>query len=195
MFGVRLLGREHVWARWLEACAGAFLFGALTALAARVVVPIPGTPVPLTLQVLAVLLAGLVLGGERGALSQLLYLGAGLMGLPVFASGVGPATLFGPTGGYLLAFPVAAFVAGRLSHWLNHLPGRLLATLSGVAVIYAGGMAWLTLWLGMAEGSWGVATLARAWRLGVLPFILVDLAKGVLAALVAPRTRGEPKPV
>ena len=189
MFGIRFLRWDVASRRRAETLMEVLLLGAVTALAARVAVPLPGTPVPMTLQVLAVLLAGLLLGGGYGALSQLLYLAAGLAGLPVFASTIGLQALRGPTGGYLIAFPVAAFVAGVLSHRFNHLPGHLLAALSGVVLIHGGGMFWLALWLGVAQNSWGVASLVRAWRLGVAPFVLVDLAKGVLAALIADRGR------
>ncbi|MGH7539390.1 MAG: biotin transporter BioY, partial [Gemmatimonadota bacterium] len=80
-------------------------FAALTALGARIAVPLPGTPVPFTFQVVAVLLAGVLLGPRLGAASQAAYLAAGASGLPIFAAGGGVAYLLGPTGGYLLAFP------------------------------------------------------------------------------------------
>ncbi|PKO20827.1 MAG: biotin transporter BioY [Chloroflexi bacterium HGW-Chloroflexi-1] len=146
---------------------GIILFAALTALAARVVMRLPFTPVPVTLQVLAVLLAGLVLGPRGGAASQLGYLVAIALGLPLTASGIGgPAAFLGPTAGYLLAFAPAAYVVGLLVRpgWRTYL-----ALLVGIAVIYAGGWSWLTVWLG--------GDLAAAWKSGVLPFIGVDLAK------------------
>jgi len=175
---------------------GVSLLAGLTALGAQIAVPLPGTPVPMTLQVLTVLLSGLLLGAERGALSQVLYLAAGVAGLPVFASTTGLPAILGPTGGYLIAFPAVAFSVGTISRRLNHLPGYLLAAAGGVGVLYAGGVLWLALWLGMAKDPWAmrypvtaIAFLVRAWRLGVMPFVLVDLAKGVLAALVADRGR------
>src|SRR4051812_25416926 len=87
------------------------------AAAAQITIPIPGTPVPFTLQPLVVVLAGLMLGPVAGAWSMLLYLAAGAAGLPVFSPvGLpGVARLFGPTGGYLIAYPVAAFIAGKLA--------------------------------------------------------------------------------
>src|SRR5258705_9873904 len=94
----------------------------LVALAAQVSVPLPGTPVPMTLQPMAVLLVGGLLGGPLGAMSMILYLAMGAAGLPVFTPTVpllGAARLFGPTGGYLLAYPIAAWVVGRFSD-----PGR-----------------------------------------------------------------------
>lgn len=93
-----------------------FSFTFLTAIAAQLTIPVK--PVPFTLQTSAVLLAGAVLGAKKGAVSQLIYLALGIIGLPVFAQipdgAVGFARLIGPTGGYLLAFPVAAYITGRL---------------------------------------------------------------------------------
>ena len=147
---------------------GVITFAALTALAARISLPIPGTSVPFTFQPLAVLLAGALLGARLGASSQVLYLLAGLSGLPVFAVGY----LFGPTGGFLLAFPIAAFVAGSLVG-LGALrnAGALLA---GLAVIYAGGVTWLAMLT-----SWSVAITT-----GFLPFIVPDLVKVAMAVVV-----------
>ena len=189
MLGTGLLRRKIAWTGRAEVLVKAFALAALTALGARIAILVPGTPVPMTLQVFAVLLAGLLLDGRRGALSQVLYLGAGLSGLPVFASNVGLQALLGPTGGYLVAFPMAALTAGAFSRRFDHLAGRLMAAACGVGVIYAGGMFWLALWLGAAEGAWDTTSFVRAWRLGVMPFVLVDLAKGALAALVADRGR------
>ncbi len=164
---------------WWQELALLTFFTALTALAARIAIYLPFTPVPITLQVLMVILCGLLLGSKRGALSQLEYLAAGLMGLPVFAGGkAGPAVLLGPTGGYLLSFPLAAFVAGWVEERLElgHKTSAFLASLAAITVIYLGGTAWLVVWLG--------GSLTRAWTLGVRPFILVDLIKALLAASV-----------
>ena len=97
----------------------ATFFATLTALGAQIAVRLPFSPVPATLQVLMVIVTGLALGSRRGFTSMVAYLTAGALGLPVFAGGNGGLVyLFGPTGGYLLAFPVAAFVAGRVSERL-----------------------------------------------------------------------------
>ncbi|HID62800.1 MAG TPA: bifunctional adenosylcobinamide kinase/adenosylcobinamide-phosphate guanylyltransferase [Anaerolineae bacterium] len=163
------------------------LFAALTALGARVAIPLPFTPVPVTLQVLFPLLAGLLLGSKRGALSQVEYVAAGLAGLPVFAKGgSGPAYFLGPTGGYLLGFVVAAFVVGELAVRMR-ASGKgaiFLASLGGVAVIYLCGALWLAGWLGIAGHLSPIACLTQAWRLGVLPFIAVDVAKALAVAAV-----------
>jgi biotin transport system substrate-specific component len=155
---------------------GIILFAAFTALAARITLPLPFTPVPITLQVMAVLLSGLVLGPRAGAASQLVYLATIAAGLPLDARGLGTAALTGPTAGYLIGFVPAAFVTGWLA---ERLPAtrvsRFLAALAGVAVIYAAGVAWL------APAMGGLRT---AWTLGVAPFILIDLGKAVVAAAV-----------
>ncbi len=107
----------------------------LTAVAARV--EIPHLPVPYTLQTLTVLLSGALLGMRRGALSQVLYLLAGLAGLPVFAQGgAGILRLIGPTGGYLLSFPVAAFVVGYLLQGKPPVARSVMAMLTGSFVIF-----------------------------------------------------------
>jgi biotin transport system substrate-specific component len=161
-------------------------FVVATALAAHVRVPIPMTPVPLTLQTVFVLLSGALLGARLGAVSQLAYLGLGVAGLPVFAGGaLGLAYLLGPTGGYLLAFPAAAFLVGALAR-----PGqrrgpveavRLLTALAaGSLLILASGAAWLTALTG---------DLAGAVALGIMPFLFGDVIKVSLAALIAWRGR------
>jgi biotin transport system substrate-specific component len=165
----------------------ATLFAALTALGAQLAVRLPFSPIPITMQVLVVIGAGLVLGSRRGLVSQVLYLSAGVMGLPVFAGATGgPAVIFGPTGGYLLAFPVAAFAAG----WLRERskPGSwlvwLTASLTALALIYGGGASWLAVWLRATGAPSMQAALAGAWRLGIAPFILADLAKAILVVAI-----------
>ena len=156
--------------------------GAL-ALSAQFALPIPGTPVPLTLQPLLVVVAGLLLGPADAAAAMVLYLIAGAVGLPVFAPmGLpGLARLLGPTGGYLLAYPVAAAVAGRLGAGRPGFSVRALAAMTGILVIYLGGLAQLTI----ISGSLSTAAL-----LGVLPFVAADAVKALVAAAVsAPRRR------
>jgi biotin transport system substrate-specific component len=168
---------QAVPSRAARAALGVALFAVLTALGARLAVPLPGTPVPFTFQVFFVLLAGALLGPGLGAASQLVYLAAGAAGLPVFAAGGGLIYLFGPTGGYLLALPLAAFVAGWLAGPSVHR--TLLALLLGLLAIYAGGVSWLAVW-----GSFDMAV-----ALGLRPFVLVDLVKVGLALLVVRRYR------
>jgi biotin transport system substrate-specific component len=151
-------------------------FALLTFALARVAVPLPGTPVPATLQSLSVLLAGLFLGARRGSLSQALYLGAGLLGLPVFAlPGSGPAYLLGPTGGYLFGFVLAPWVVGHIAPpGVRHsLARRLMAVVAGGATLHLCGTLWLLL-------AWTPGPQA-AIVAGSLPFLAFDLAKGVVA--------------
>lgn len=157
--------------------AFAVAIGALVvALAAQVRVPLPFTPVPVTLQDLAVLTVGGLLGPLAGAAALITYLGIGILGLPVFAGGgAGLTWLMGPTGGYLLAFPFAAFVMGRLaSH--GKIGRTLLGATLGMAIIHLGGVAYLTILGGDASA---------AFQLGSLPFLPMSLVKvGLAAALV-----------
>jgi len=163
------------------------LFAILTGLGASIAIPLPGTAVPVTLQSMMVSLAGVLLGPALGAASQAAYLAAGALGAPVFANGaMGFGHLLGPTGGYLLAFPVAAAVTGRLA---GRAPAALTvasvmrlgaAILIGTVVIFAGGAAQLALLTGDSS---------RAIELGVLPFIAGDLLKGAATLFIALRYR------
>jgi biotin transport system substrate-specific component len=165
----------------------AVLGGALlVALGAQLAVPLPGTPVPLTLQVPAVLIVGALLGPGLGAASMVAYLAAGAVGLPVFAPGGVPglARLFGPTGGYLLAFPLAAACVAHLAGHGRPWGRLMLGLVAGLAAVHAGGVAQLV----ALHADWHVAL-----RLGSLPFLLHDALKLLFAALVirrlAPTTR------
>jgi len=154
---------------------------ALVAAAAQVSVPLPGTPVPMTLQPLAVLLVGGLLGARLGAASLALYLALGAAGLPVFTPTVplvGVARLFGPTGGYLLAYPVAAFAVGTIAGDGRRWTRVALGVLAGLALIHLGGLAQL----GILTGD-----LSAAARFGTLPFLLGDLGKMAIAVLVLTR--------
>ncbi len=150
---------------------------AITAVSAQVCFYLPGNPVPVTLQVLAVALCGMAIGPRLAAISQIEYLAAGAAGIPVFAgfkSGV--PTLVGPTGGYLLAFVPAAFIIGALSQrFKGSLSGLITSGFAGVVVIYTLGRAWLAIWL-------GDPTSLHSWILGVVPFVGVDLIKVTVAA-------------
>jgi biotin transport system substrate-specific component len=154
---------------------GVLGFAALTALGARLSVPLPGTAVPMTLQPVAVLLAGVVLGSRAGAASQVAYLAAGALGLPLFAAGGGAAYLLGPTGGYLLAFPVAAAVAGLATDRARGWIGAALTLALALAVIHLGGLAWL----------WILGGRAFVETTGVRVFLLGDLLKVMLVLAIA----------
>jgi biotin transport system substrate-specific component len=165
----------------------AILAGALlVAVGAQMAVPISGTPVPLTLQVPAVLVVGALLGPRLGALSLAVYVALGVAGFPVFAplGAPGIARLLGPSGGYLLAFPLAAAVTGRVSGTGREI-GRLSAgLLLGLLVIHAAGVAQLVILGG---------NVVTAVSLGSIPFLAGDALKLIIAGLVAwrlaPKTR------
>jgi biotin transport system substrate-specific component len=151
----------------------------LVALFAQIQIFLPFTPVPITGQTFAVLLVGAALGGRRAAASLLLYLLEGAMGLPVFAGGsAGLLRLAGPTGGYLVGFLPAAYLVGLLAErgldrrWYSALPVFLL----GQLVLYTIGVIWLSTFVGL-----GQALIAGLW-----PFIVLDAAKAVLAAVALP---------
>lgn len=151
------------------------LFAAGTAAGARL--EIAHSPVPYTLQTLIVLLAGAFLGPRNGALSQILYLGAGTLGAPVFATGAfGPAVLFGPTGGYLLAFPAAAALVGFMTSHGRSLPWIVFSMASGLVVIFTSG----TLYLNAVV----LHDLGAAFSSGFLIFSWWDLLKLATASAI-----------
>src|SRR6185437_8993637 len=167
-----------------RACAVLFVT-VLTAAAAQVSIPLPFTPVPFTLQPMIVLLGGAALGPRLGMYSQVLYLAAGIAGLPVFAAspilpqGIG--RLLGPTGGYLMSYPFAAYLAGALAArgFDRRFAPSVVAMGLGLLVIFAFGVAWM---------AWGATPigLQRALAGGFYPFVLVDALKVLLAASVLP---------
>ncbi|HET7789164.1 MAG TPA: biotin transporter BioY [Gemmatimonadales bacterium] len=153
------------------------LGAALVAAAAQVAVPVPGTPVPMTLQPLAVLIVGGLLGPWLGLSSLVLYLVLGASGLPVFTPFGTPGflRLIGPTGGYLLAYPLAAYAVGRFAGDGRTWARLAFAGFAGLLIIHLGGLAQLFLIMGSARS---------AMVLGTLPFLLGDLAKLLAAVLM-----------
>jgi biotin transport system substrate-specific component len=164
---------------------------AMTAAAAQISVPLPFTQVPFTFQPIVVLMGGLVLGARLGCASQVLYLMAGLAGLPVFAASMtlppGPLRLLGPTGGYLMAYPLAAFVTGSLAErgFDRRYFSTVLAMLAGLAVVYAFGTTWLALFARTLSGTAAVG-YGAAFATGVLPFAIPDVLKIAAAAGIVP---------
>jgi biotin transport system substrate-specific component len=157
----------------------------LTIVAAQVSIPLPFTPVPFTLQPMIVLLGGAALGARLGMTSQVLYLALGIAGLPVFAASPvlpqGFARLLGPTGGFLMSYPFAAFAAGYLAE--RGFDRRYLLSVvamgAALAIVFACGVAWM---------AWGVPHLglATAVRAGLVPFLPADIIKVFAAATVLP---------
>jgi biotin transport system substrate-specific component len=175
-------------AAWTSIRIASVLFlTALTAAAAQVSVHVPFTPVPFTLQPMVVLIGAAVLGPRLGALSQALYLLLGVAGLPVFAASPilpqGAARLMGPTGGYLLAYPLAAYVTGWLASrgFDRRYLTSIVAMLAGLATLFAGGVLWLAYF---APGQ--PIGLRAALAAGLYPFIVADLIKVAFASAVLP---------
>lgn len=155
---------------------GASLF---IAIAAQVAIPLPFTPVPLTLQPLAVILVGVTLGSTRGAAAAALYLLEGFSGLPVFAQGHGGAAwLLGATAGYLYSYPFAAYVAGFISErgWGSNILRAISGMLLALGVIYLGGWSWLA----------ALTDARTAFTAGVAPFLLADIVKVAIGAALLP---------
>ena len=167
--------------------AAVLLVTALTALAAQISVPLPFTPVPFTLQPMVVLLGGAALGPRLGMASQVLYLALGIAGFPVFAASAvlpqGPLRLLGPTGGYLMSYPFAAFVAGALAErgFDRRYITSVIAMAAGLAVVFTFGVLWLA-WFAQPVQ----AGLASALRTGLYPFLPADLIKICIAAAIMP---------
>jgi biotin transport system substrate-specific component len=167
----------------VTACAFAL---ALTAAAAQVTAPLPFTAVPLVLTPLAVMLTGAALGSRLGFATQVAYLLAGLAGLQVFAPSVtlppGALRVLGPTGGYLMAYPVAAFATGWLAErgWDRRYLTSAAAMLAGLAIIFAGGILWLRV-------AGFVPSIFAAVTTGLLPHIGFDLVKVLAAAAILPQ--------
>ena len=168
---------------WIKQAGIVIGASAVIAVCARLVLPLPFTPVPLTLANFGVLLIGLTLGSRRGFAAAALYLGWGAMGLPVF-SPVGPgglAQLFGPTAGYLWAYPVVAFVAGWIAERGQFgFVRNVMAGAIAEVVLFAGGLSWLA----AMTHSW-----QRAAFFGLYPFLVAELLKVTVAAAAALRLR------
>jgi biotin transport system substrate-specific component len=167
--------------------AAVLFMTALTATAAQVSIPLPFTPVPLTLQPMIVLLGGAALGSRLGMASQVLYLLAGLAGLPVFATSPalpqGVLRVLGPTGGYLMAYPLAAFVTGWLAErgFDRRYLTSVVAMVAGLTIIFTCGIVWLA-WFAVPVP----AGVERALQLGLYPFVGADLIKVLIASAVLP---------
>ncbi|HLM82025.1 MAG TPA: biotin transporter BioY [Terriglobales bacterium] len=179
-------GKE--WAKQGAIVIAASLF---VALCARVTVPLPFTPVPLTLQNFGVLAVGLLLGSRRGFAALALYLVEGACGMRVFSPallGGGIAQILGPTGGYLMAYPLVAFVAGYIYEHRSEKRSRPFAwaALSSVAaeiVLFAGGLSWLAVL---------THSVTLALKYGLYWFVFAEVIKVLMAAAVAARWHQRP---
>ncbi|BDZ67842.1 biotin biosynthesis protein BioY [Methanobacterium ferruginis] len=165
----------------------AFFMACITGIMAQVVIPLPWTPVPITAQTFAVLMAGVVLGRWWGGISQIMYLVVGLIGVPWFAGLTGGyGVVLGATGGYFLGFILTAFLLGYFTdkhvQSRNFRPMLGLMLITNFAFVYIPGLLGLGLWLYLVEGSF--PTVLTLVSMGLLPFVLGDLVKiGGAAAL------------
>ncbi len=167
--------KENIWTDIALILAGSLL----VALSARVTIYLPFSPVPITAQTLAVLLCGAVLGSKRGALSLVLYILEGAIGLPFFAGGMsGMAVLFGPTMGYLAGFVLAAFLVGALSEngFNRNWHSTIIAFLLGQSIIYLLGVMRLASFINYDQ----------VINIGVIPFLLGDAIKIGFATMLLP---------
>jgi biotin transport system substrate-specific component len=165
-------------ARQVALVVGASL---LVALCARITIPLPFTPVPLTVQNFGVLLVGLLLGSRRGFAALVLYLAEGAMGMPVF-SPIGPggiAQLLGPTGGFLLAYPLVAWLAGFvMEHGRKSFARAAMGGILGEVVLFTGGLSWLAVL---------THSVTQAFRWGLYWFFFAEVIKVTMAAGIAVR--------
>ena len=170
------LARAHSGLRNLALVFGGSL---LVALSAQIAIPLPWTPVPITGQTLGVLLVGAALGAHRGFLALAMYLAEGAAGLPFFAAGTGgPMVFVGPTAGYLISFPIAAFVVGWLAErgWDRKTWSTALAMALGTGVIFASGVLWLS----------NIVGWSAVWAIGLLPFLPGAVVKIAVASAAMP---------
>ncbi len=175
----RPLDRGRDWAKQAAIVIAASLF---VALCARVTVPLPFTPVPLTLGNFGVLAVGLHLGSRRGFAALSLYLVEGAFGMPVFSPSIlggGIAQILGPTGGFLMAYPLVAFVAGYIyEHSSRRFGWAALSALAAELVLFAGGLSWLAVL---------THSVSLAIRYGLYWFVFAEVIKVLMAAAVAAR--------
>jgi biotin transport system substrate-specific component len=180
------------WSReWAKQAAIVISASLFVAVCARVTVPLPFTPVPLTLQNFGVLAVGLLLGSRRGFAALALYLLEGALGLPVFspsiALGFGIARILGPTGGFLMAYPLVAFVTGWIYEHSSHEQSSpenrsrrfgwaMLSAVAGELVLFAGGLSWLAVL---------THSVSLAFRFGLYWFVFAEVIKVLMAAGVA----------
>ena len=177
--------RSLEWTKQAAVVVGASLF---VAVCARVTVPLPVTPVPLTLQNFGVLVVALLLGSRRGFAALALYLVEGAFGLPVFnpAGPGGIAQILGPTGGFLVAYPFVAFVAGWIyEHTARRFAWAALSGLAAEIVLFIGGLSWLVAL---------THSVSMAIKFGLYWFVFAEIIKILMAAGVASRWQQRTQP-
>lgn len=178
MYNTLSLDRNIVSSKSLNAVIGVVFFVLATAFGAYIRIPVPGTPVPITLQTLFVALSGAVLGKKLGLFSQAAYLFFGVVGLPIFQGyGFGALHLFGSTGGYLIGFMAASFIVGKMLEKDNLNPYKIAASfIAGNVVLYGLGVAWLVVLYRIS--------FLHAITIGLIPFLTAEAVKIFAAALI-----------
>lgn len=184
----RSIDREMDWkVEWAKQAAIVITASLFVALCARATVPLPFTPVPLTLQNFGVLAVGLLLGSRRGFAALSLYLVEGAFGMPVFSPSIlggGIAQILGPTGGFLMAYPLVAFVAGWIyEHSSRRFGWAALSAVAAELVLFAGGLSWLAVL---------THSVSLAIKLGLYWFVFAEVIKVLMAASVATRWHQQP---
>lgn len=184
----RSIDREMDWkVEWAKQAAIVITASLFVALCARATVPLPFTPVPLTLQNFGVLAVGLLLGSRRGLAALSLYLVEGAFGMPVFSPSIlggGIAQILGPTGGFLMAYPLVAFVAGWIyEHSSRRFGWAALSAVAAELVLFAGGLSWLAVL---------THSVFLAIKLGLYWFVFAEVIKVLMAASVATRWHQQP---
>lgn len=184
----RSIDREMDWkVEWAKQAAIVITASLFVALCARATVPLPFTPVPLTLQNFGVLAVGLLLGSRRGFAALSLYLVEGAFGMPVFSPSIlggGIAQILGPTGGFLMAYPLVAFVAGWIyEHSSRRFGWAALSAVAAELVLFAGGLSWLAVL---------THSVFLAVKLGLYWFVFAEVIKVLMAASVATRWHQQP---
>ncbi len=174
--------------------AFSFIFAVMMAISANSFIYLPFTPVPITTQVLTVLLSGLFLGSRWAFTSQIIYILMGFMGLPVFSGFKnGIVALAGPTGGYIIGFMVAAFTVGYLyensekfgNNPAVNLIACIISCITGVILIHLFGFIHLAGYFFSMPGTYSISdTLIKTWKLGTRPFLVIDLFKIVFAVII-----------
>ncbi|MFA6309422.1 MAG: biotin transporter BioY [Clostridia bacterium] len=165
------------------------LFAAITSVCALISIPVPFSPVPITLQLAAVFLSATILGSKYGSLSQIVYLLIGTVGLPVFSNfSGGPGVILGPTGGFLISFPIIAFIVGLIIEKNKNASDIImrflimpLLLLFGLLICYSLGTLWLSFVLKIS--------LTKAIYIGVLPFIPLDVIKAIFVSIIGYQIR------
>lgn len=167
------------------------LMAAVICIAGPLSLPLPFSPIPISLTNLAVYFSVYILGMKRGTASYLVYLLIGVAGLPVFSAFTsGPAKLFGPTGGYLIGFLFMALICGYcVDRWNGQIFASFIGMVIGTVVCYFFGTIWLAFQMSAGSDQSFVSVLPAAFAAGVLPFIVGDLAKIVFSLLIGTQVR------